>query len=218
LKSIYEGRYRDRFGEAPLTIRNDGRELRASVRGVEFRGRDFDGLSPAEGTPEEKLASFILHHGDLCACTIECDIPVPVVFAGEAREGTLHVSLELGEPRADGRLDRETLRLSLLVGGGLFEGSGRSGWFEDELLEIQAALPEGAYVKACINCAFSDYSPYGHGLFGWLACFRDNKDEYLSVRSKADLFRVWDTLTELVQETYLCAEFRRRRPGSGYRG
>ncbi len=55
-------------------------------------------------------------------------------------------------------------------------------------------------------------------MFGCMACFRDNKENYLQVSSKADIFRIWDTLTEYVQETYLCPEFQRRRPGTGYRG
>jgi hypothetical protein len=74
------------------------------------------------------------------------------------------------------------------------------------------------YLKACINCAFSDYSPCGHGLFGGLACFRDNKQAYLSVQTKRDLFEIWSTMTEFVQETFLCSEFERRAPGAGYRG
>jgi len=214
----YPGIYTDQSGSVPITIRNDGRVLRTKIRGVDFWGYDFDGLSPEESTPAEELASFTFQHGDLCSCIIECDIPIPVVAGGEIAEGRLHVRLELGEPTDRGGIDREALSLLLLVGGNTFTGSGRSGWFEDELLELQAGLPEGTYIKACINCAFSDYSPYGHGLFGNLACFRDNKEEYLAVTTKADIFRVWDTRTEYVQETYLCPEFRRRRPGTGYRG
>ena len=56
------------------------------------------------------------------------------------------------------------------------------------------------------------------GLFGGLACFRDNKTAYLGVQSKADLFRIWGTMTEFVRETYVCPEFARRQPGAGYRG
>jgi hypothetical protein len=62
------------------------------------------------------------------------------------------------------------------------------------------------------------YSPYGHGLFGGLACFRGNKAGYRAVTGKDDLFAVWDTMTEFVQETHLCPEFERRVPGTGYRG
>ena len=214
----YPGKYFDRFGEVPITIVNDGHMLRTTIREVDFQGNDFDCLSPAESTPPEKLASFTFQHNDLCCCTIECDIPIPVADGQHITEGLLHLQLELGEPMANGSIDRETLRVSLLTGEKSLTGSGGSGWFEDELLELQAALPQGTFLKACINCAFSDYHPAGHGLFGSMACFRENKQEYLSVKTKADIFRVWDTLTEYVQETYLCPEFQRRPPGTGYRG
>lgn len=214
----YLGNYADRFGSETITIHNDGRVLRTMIRSVAFWGYAFDGLSPEENTSPEKLTSFTLQQGDLCSCIIECDIPTPVEAGKEIIEGRLHVRLDLGEPADTGGLDRETLNLSLVVGDTIFAGSGRSGWFEGELEELQSALPVGTYIKACINCAFSDYSPYGHGLFGSMACFRDNKEEYLSAETKDDIFRVWDTLTEYVQERYLCPEFQRRRPGTGYRG
>ncbi len=104
------------------------------------------------------------------------------------------------------------------LSGYVYRSAGTSGWFEDELLDIQKQLPDGVFLKACITCAFSDYSPYGHGLFGGMLCFRDNKAGYLTVKGKSDLFRIWSTATEYVQETYLCPEFERRVRGSGYRG
>jgi hypothetical protein len=73
-------------------------------------------------------------------------------------------------------------------------------------------------MKCCFNCAFSDYSPAGSGIFGDMLCFRDNKEEYFKVKDKWDLFRIWETMTEHVQETYLCPEFEKRIPGTGYRG
>jgi hypothetical protein len=71
---------------------------------------------------------------------------------------------------------------------------------------------------ACINCMYSDYSPYGHGLFGWMMCFRNIREEYRRVRGKADFWSVHDRYDRLVQETYLCPVFERRVPGTGYRG
>jgi hypothetical protein len=133
-------------------------------------------------------------------------------------EGVLATHLELGDPAPNGGIDREHLTLKLTIEGRTITSKGWSGWFDDEMLDIQMRLPQDAYMKACINCAFSDYSPAGHGLFGGLACFRDNKHGYLSVKTKRDLFGVWKTMTEFVQETYLCPEFARRIPGSGYRG
>jgi hypothetical protein len=38
------------------------------------------------------------------------------------------------------------------------------------------------------------------------------------VKTKHDLFRAWGTMTAFVQETFLCPEFERRSPDTGYRG
>jgi hypothetical protein len=214
----YPARYRDEHGEEETTLRNDGKTLRMRVRGVEFSGAIFDDFEPEEGTDASALAPFRLSQNALYGYTIDFDMPMPTVANGVDTEAILHVRVALGVLDERGGLDREEIHLTLRYADNEYCGSGHSGWFEDELLEIQKTLPEGVYMQACINCAFSDYSPYGHQVFGDMACFRDNKEGYLQVNSKADIFRVWGTATELVQETYLCPEFQRRKPGMGYRG
>ena len=211
-------RYSDERGAEETAILNDGETLRLPLRGIEFVGRDFDSLAPPGNAAPEALRRFSLHQGCLCSCRIECEIPVPIHDRGREAEGTLHVELLLGDPASDGGLDREELRISLLYGDRRFAGSGYSGWFEDELLEIQAQLPEGVFIRACINCMYSDYSPYGHGLFGWMMCFRNLKDAYREVAGKQTFWAIHGRHDRLVQETYLCPEFERRAPGTGYRG
>lgn len=49
-----------------------------------------------------------------------------------------------------------------------------------------------------------------------MRCHRGAKEQYLSVRSKFDYFDV--PVTEIVPEPYLCDEYQRRLPGTGYRG
>ena len=212
----YPARYRDRRGDVATSLFNDGQLLAMVVRNVTFRGDDFDALEPADDSVATE--QFTLHDNCLCSCTIETDIPIPVLENGHEAQGRLTVHLELGDPAPNGGIDREWLRLTFHYDDKVVQSSGTSGWFEDELLDIQKRLPEGSYLKACITCAFSDYSPAGHGLFGGLACFRDNKAAYLAVNSKQKLFAVWNSMTGFVQETYLCPEFERRTPGAGYRG
>jgi hypothetical protein len=214
----YPARYRDRSGEESLSIRNDGKVLSATIRGVEFRGGDFDTLEPTPGTDPDRLSSFTLQQNALCSCVIDVEIPVPVVTPHGVTHGELSAHLELGDPAPNGGIDREYLSLRLRFGDRVLTSRGWSGWFEDELADLQRQMPEGTYLKACISCAFSDFSPMGHGLFGGLACFRGNRAGYRSVRTKRDLFEVWGTMTAFVQETHLCPEFERRTPGTGYRG
>jgi len=214
----YSTRYSDARGTEVVSLRNDGTKLFIRLRGVSFCGRDFDSLEADSQAAPEALASFDLHRGALCNCTIECEIPVSVVSAGgEATMCALEMRLELGKPAANGGLDRELLALSIHVDGQAFHSAGNSGWFEDELLSLRSLMPSGTYLKACFSCAHSDYSPYGHRMFGGMACFRTLKEEYSRVKDKFDLFRILDK-AEVVQETYICPEFAERLPNTGYRG
>ena len=219
----YPAWYKDRFSEERTTILDDGEALSMVVRGVRFSGRDFDAFEPEGATDPALLESFTFLHGSLCFCVVEADIALPVVTPTGAVDGLLTFELELGEPLLTGQMDRERLILRLAVNGQTHSSDGKSGWFEDEMLDVQRKLPPGMFMKACINCAFSDYSPYGHGLFGNMICFRANKAGYLALPSGADFekdayFAVLDTVSEMVQETHLCPEFERRQPGTGYRG
>lgn len=217
-ESRYPGLYQDALGVEAATVRNDGQTLRVALRGVEFRGSDFDALEPASGVEAAEKAGFRLSHGALCACQLDFTMPLEIATAKGPCTCKMRVALTLGEPGPDGALDREELLLELAFEGRTLRSSGKDGWFEDALREIGRQLPEGAHLRACIGCALSDYNPVGHGLFGGLACFRGNKAAYLRVRGKEDLFAVWPTMTEYVQETHLCPEFERRAPGAGYRG
>ena len=51
-----------------------------------------------------------------------------------------------------------------------------------------------------------------------MLCYRDNREEYLAVKSKREYMNMKGRPTEQVQETYLCPEFQRRIAGTGYRG
>jgi hypothetical protein len=214
----YVAKYTDVHGIEDATITNDGSTLAMTLRGVAFAGADFDSLEPASAATLDQLANFSLSHNELCSCRIECEIPITVNDRGSPSQGTLFVDLILGAPKPNSWLDREVLQLRLASNHGEFSGSGKSGWFEDELLEIQSQLPSGVYVQACINCRYSDDSLYGHGAFGCMMCFRNLKSKYLKVKSKDDFWSVHNHYDRMVQETYLCPEFERRVSGTGYCG
>lgn len=214
----YPARYRDKNGEETATLHNDGKLLTISLRGVTFVGGEFDILEAMIPFDSPALSAFTLNKGVLCSCEIEFDMPIPVVAPEGAAWSSLHIHIKLGEPLPNGAIESETVKLGLTYGGEAVYSRGKQGFFEDELRELQAALPDGVYLKCCFSCAFSDYNPIGSGLFGDMVCFRDNKEAYLQVQDKYDLFRIWETRTGYVQETYLCSEFERRVPGAGYRG
>ena len=218
IEATYIGTYPDQHGSEALVFRNDSTSLTATIRGVHFSGSDFDLLEPAIDTRAESVGSFTLSSGYLCKCSFTIEIPVPVVLSHSVTTGIITAKLDLGAPSTNGGVEHEQLMLTLTVWELRIVSSGRSGHFENELLEIQGELPEGAYLKACINCLYSDYSPYGNGLFGNMLCFRNIKDEYLRVTSKEEFWTVHGREDRQVQETYLCEQFMLRIPGTGYRG
>lgn len=206
--------YRDALGDLPGELHTDGRSITAVIDGVRFAGW-LDSLEPTG--PATLPRRFVLAGGGLSSCFLTFALPI-IVRAGERDlPASINVDLELGEPRPDQGLDRERVVLELVVDDRRVRSSGRSGWFEDELVELERACPDLRFVT-CFGCGLSDYSPYGHGLFGDLMCFRGTKVAYRAVQSKQDLFEIIDTVTEQIQETHVCDEYEPRVPGTGHRG
>jgi hypothetical protein len=215
MKAHWAGAYSDVYGHEQITINIDGLTLSTELRGVTFTG-DPDALAPATGLPPD--APFPLHLGTLCSCTLQWHMPVSIISPSGQTTAELSCQLVLGDPAPSGGLDREDLTLALRYREVHVRTSRAHDDFESALADIQRQLPPGLTLKVCISCAFSDYSPAGNGLFGGLACFRGNKEAYLAVSSKREMFQVWDTRTEFVPEIYLCPSYQQRGTHAGYRG
>lgn len=205
--------FSDKRGSECVSIQTTGTSLATTIRGIGFTGEDFDSLSPLEATD-----LFSLCGGCLCGCRLMVGIPVRLVTPQELRRAIIQADIVLGEPVPNGGLDNETIQVRLAQPEFTVVSGGDSGWFEGELLSLVAQLPIGFSIEACITCGLSDYSPYGHGCFGSMACFRGAAEDYRRVCSKADIFAIWGRLTEYVQETHYCPHYEPRPAGRGYRG
>jgi hypothetical protein len=215
----YPGTYTDGRGTEHVLVFNDGETLEVVIRGVRFKGRDFDGLKSVDVVPTSSRGPFVLNKEELCDCTIACEIPQVIGISPTSHHlGTLHVELRLGKPSPNGGIDMEDLRLTLSYGKWFFSSRGTGGLFESELLDLKKQLPAGHHFSNCFGCAYSDYFYGGQGLFGSMVCFRDCKDEYLSVRTKDDYIAVYDRNAGAVQETHVCPQFVPRERNTGYRG
>jgi hypothetical protein len=220
---IYPGTYRDHRGAEAIAVENDGKRLRTTIRGVEFTGRAPDALEPSIDPSSAELSQFTLNRWspeapELCGCVIDYNVPIPMISGDQPVEAILQVHMQLGEPGGNGFPEPQSLRITLAFRGQVYRGTGTGGDFESELVEIQQALPADLSMKACITCAFSDYSVYGKSTFGDMQCYRDNKEVYLAVGTKREYMEIMGSFTEDVQETYLCPEYERRKAGTGYRG
>jgi hypothetical protein len=151
--------------------------------------------------------------GELTDCVLSGDLPCSIGVGGQRRPATIAFSLDLRPGTAMLPGSAHTLTVSLVLDGITYEVA--DDWFEDGVQHLERTLPPGVQMVCCVTCLFSDYSPGGHGMTG-IRCHRGTKEQYLAVRSKADYWP--DPVTEEVLEIYLCDEFQRRIPGTGYRG
>src|SRR5262249_23597788 len=150
-------------------------------------------------------------------CVIKGDLPCTVEVEGQRSPAVITFTLTIpGADRGPERQDPspKNLHLSLVVADQRCDVN--DDWFEDGVLQLdKAASRAGATLVCLFTCLYSDYPPGGHSLMG-MSCHRGAKEQYLAVRSKRDYWSV--PVTEDVMETYLCQEWERRVPGTGYRG
>lgn len=189
-----------------------GFELSTRIRGVHFSGLSFDTLDP-DDDHSPSVVGLRVNAGGLHECVLTGALPCVVEIDGELVTTAIDFRLDLTANALANVAAPANLQLSLSVG--TYRLAVVDDWFEGGMLKVEAALPENMRLRSCVTCLYSDYSPGGHGLIGIL-CHRDAKAQYLAVRSKLDYWSV--PVTEEVLETYLCGEYQRRVPGTGYRG
>ena len=204
--TTYSAKYIDGNGEEITTILNDGKTLRMKLRNIDFVGDDFDSfeLINGEGNAEiDSFSFFRLSDGSYQLENYELfvDIPLPIVTKGQTRQGTLKVYLDLRNHK-ENKSKKDNLLLALIYGENQIKSSG-AGFFDLEMAALQRQLPQGDYIKSCINCRFSDIGPY-MGMFGGLGCYRGNKEAYKTLKQNWTIGSKWALLkivTESVQET-----------------
>lgn len=191
----------------PYLSRRPGFQISTHIRGLTFRGDDFELMEP-DDLELAAAAGFELDLDCVTECVLTGEIPCRIAHSGRLIDVCVEFELDTRRP-----IQPDHLHLTLSLNGSVLRA--RSGWFEDAMLDLGRQLPYGYRWHACIGCLFSDYHPAGHGMLGML-CHRGSKQQYLAVRTKSDYFRV--PITEDVMETYVCDEFEVRVPGTGYRG
>ncbi len=216
----FPGSYEDRSGRETIAWRVEGShryvlpslEFFTTIRGIDLWGTDLDGMEPAESCARP-VQLPLNSAGELTECVLSGDLPCTLAVGGQHRPAAITFSLDLRRHGEPPQATPRNLSLSLVLDGVTY--AVRDDWFEDGIQRLEESLPAGARLACCVTCLFSDYSPGGHGLTG-IRCHRGAKDQYLAVRSKLDYWSV--PVTEEVPETYLCGEYQRRIPGTGYRG
>lgn len=208
--------FTDAVGSTDAVLSNDGSRVHLKVLGASFTSECLDDFAAVDDGPIP--SRLLLHKGGLCGYTLDFQAPMTLAEGSKDVSAVLRVCVKLGTPAERGNLSHESVQLRLSFDGVVEHTTKQHGLFESALDELREHLPPGSRLKCCLGCDFSDYSPYGNGLFGTLYCFRTVKDRYRRVASKGDIFDLWDEAAGAVQETWLCDEWEARAADRGYRG
>ncbi len=210
--------FRDGAGTIQGTGRTKGNWFFVELNGVRFDGMTLDGLVPRPGR-QEGISRFTIDGGCLCECQLIAEFPVRVLVDQGETLATLSAVMTIGSYDHAVWEDPEyALALGITLKGVHYETIAETDSFEEELVKLQASLPENSVITTCFFCQLSGYHPMGRlESSGNLACFRDVAEEYVQVRTEEELESVWDRHTELVQEIDLCNSFQLRTVGHGGR-
>ena len=200
----YKAHYKDLTHDTDIEILNTEEEykydpLSFTLDGIRFKGTSLGDFELADESQfEEARTKFsILKSGGFTLAGRE--IPYTYKLQGYALDVDMPVSLS--------------------IEGEKFVSKHKTLCFEDALIDINRQMKDSYYLKCCLTCQYSDYSPYGSDDFGTMMCYRCHKEDYLKVNSKDEFFEYLDGKDfESRQETYLCGEYEPRRKCEGYRG
>ncbi|WP_378173985.1 DUF6304 family protein [Aquimarina sp. SS2-1] len=221
----YPATYQDKRGTEEIIIKSDGSDMYFTLRGIDFEGTDFEMLT-AEEIDDSKFDYEMFADGSGDITNFKLTITIPTQFYNSLSNQTFTESLvahiEVGETTAIDGLDSEISCLKLTTSFGEFTVEKKLEWMEDALIALQDQLPPNIYLKTCLSCKYSNYSPYGNGMFGNIYCFKKIKEALKKVQQKHDLLHLWTA--ELVQEgkifsvqeTFDCPEHRLPTEGDWY--
>ena len=228
---IYPAQYKDRFGTESTIIIDDNRSIKLTLRGIEFSGGYFS-LSVVSGANPDLTKPFYFFEDELCAYSLDFELPIIVINKGKEIETKLRTRMECGQPiestgwtvhkrYKDGRTEKETERIDsysvsfeIEIEDKIYKVSHPHGGFETPLIELSKQFPSEVYLKICLNCMLSEYPPNILGGAG-LRCFKNAKNELKQVnqvKGNNGFLTLWIEKGLDVDETYFCTEFERRPP------
>lgn len=209
----YKATYKDKRGSENVIIKSDGSLLYTSIRGIELYGADFDQLT-AEVIDNNKFDYEMFTNGSGDITNFSLTITFPIQFYNSLTNQTftenLIANIVVGKATTIEGLNHEISSLTLNTSSGIYTINKKLEWMEDALLLLQKQLPVNFYLKTCLSCKYSNYSPFGNSMFGSLYCFKNIREQLTSLNDKTDLLNIWtkeamdkEDIVE-VQETFYC--------------
>ncbi|NOQ75240.1 MAG: hypothetical protein GQ574_24725 [Crocinitomix sp.] len=210
----YEVIYQDKRSTETTSLKSNGSNMHLTLRGIDFEGLDFEMLTGEIDETKFDYEKFEDGSGALTNFKITIKMPLSLFDISEKKTftETLTIHIVVGETITIKGLDSAINSLTLSTSFGDFTFTKELEWMEDVLIGIQKQLPDNIYLKTCLSCKYSNYSPYGNGMFGSIYCFKHLKDDLKELNGKHDLLDLWtaERVAEgkifSVQETFDCSE------------
>jgi hypothetical protein len=227
----YKGFYRDGMGTQEIEVVNDFNMLSTAVDGVVLYGFAFDDMSVDDRSKytDAQLERFTFlrtpvyqtdrYVESICNCSFEIVAPQVIIDRLNTTQFSTDLTIEyaLGKvrPKPGSGIEYETVTLTLAINGNNYSATGQDIEFAFD--KIRDQIDDKYQLKNCYGCQYGDYSVYGNSSFGAMLCYKNQKEAYNKVISKAEYMEL-DAPDRHVQEIYCCNEYEARKHGAGYRG
>jgi hypothetical protein len=205
----YPTEYTDRKGTEFSKFITDGQSLKIKLRGVEFEGHFWE-LAPIKGQEEIARKYFDLNEfGELNGITdlslgesssvfsLNVNIPIKVVTNDN---NEIDAIIEFGT---------NPHKMIFIINEEKYESERPS--FEYGLASEFTKSLNIKHIKCCINCKYSEYSPYGSDEYGSLMCFKKSKKAWSKIGYQGlKKMEPWPKILniEKTQEAFWCNEFK----------
>lgn len=205
----YPTKYTDRKGIEHSTFITDGESLKIKLRGIEFKGNFFE-LTPIAGQEEKASKLFDLNEfGELSGILDLTPEAKPPSFSLNVQIPIKIISHENNELDAIIDFSINPHQMNFIFKGKTYNFEKPN--FEFGLSSEFTKSLNIKYVKCCINCEFSEYSPFGKQEYGDMMCFKKCKEEwtkinYNGLKDPESLKKLNNRIT--TQEAYCCEEFK----------
>lgn len=207
----YSAKYIDKNGEIPIELISDGLSLEFLVKEVTFKGRMLFDFEVINYSDIDNLKKFDFYYDGTTNCLSNFNLVfnVPIIISDNKNHeynSQININVFIDDNCINNYVPK--CKIALNYNNEIYEVSGFEYGLIDEKKDINRnKLPKGLYVKSCINCVYSTYSPYGNFEFGDLLCFKEDKEwfrenGYGGLKGESPDF--WKFR---VQEIYCCNEF-----------
>lgn len=205
----YPTEYKDPKGTEHSKFITDGENLKIKLRGIEFHGHFWE-LTPIKGQEDNAKKLFdINENGELSGIMDYSIGATPPSYSLKVQIPIKIVTNENNE--IDGKIDLSINpnKMDFIINGESYKFEKQS--FEYGLSPKFTSSLNIKYVKCCLNCKFSEYSPFGSQEYGDMMCFKRCKEAwakigYTGLKDPENWEKIENRIT--TQEAFLCEEFK----------